>query len=29
MKDAYSFDLDHESAVDTYKKFFKCYFKHF
>ena len=26
MKDAYSFDLDHESAVDTYKKFFKCYF---
>ena len=29
MKDAYSFDLDHESAVDTYKKFFKCYLQTF
>ncbi len=29
MKDAYSFDLDHDSAVETYKKFFKCYLKTF
>jgi prolyl-tRNA synthetase len=29
MKDAYSFDLDHESAVETYKIFFKCYLQTF
>ncbi len=29
MKDAYSFDLDHNSAVNTYKKFFMCYLKTF
>ena len=29
MKDAYSFDLDHESAVQTYKKFFKSYLQTF
>lgn len=29
MKDAYSFDLDHKKAVETYKKFFMCYLKTF
>tara|TARA_Y100000996_G_scaffold415484_1_gene410508 strand:+ start:2098 stop:3372 length:1275 start_codon:yes stop_codon:yes gene_type:complete len=29
MKDAYSFDLDHLSAVKTYKNFFMCYLKTF
>jgi prolyl-tRNA synthetase len=29
MKDAYSFDLDHESAVETYKIFFKSYLQTF
>lgn len=29
MKDAYSFDLDHNSAVETYKKFFMSYLKTF
>ena len=29
MKDAYSFDLDHNTAVDTYKKFFMSYLKTF
>ena len=29
MKDAYSFDLDHKSAVETYKIFFKSYLQTF
>ena len=29
MKDAYSFDLDHNTAVETYKKFFMSYLKTF
>ena len=29
MKDAYSFDLDHDSAVETYKVFFRCYLQTF
>ena len=29
MKDAYSFDLDHNTAVETYKKFFISYLKTF
>ena len=29
MKDAYSFDLDHNNAVETYKKFFMSYLKTF
>jgi prolyl-tRNA synthetase len=29
MKDAYSFDLDHESAFETYKIFFKSYLQTF
>jgi prolyl-tRNA synthetase len=29
MKDAYSFDLDHNSAVETYKVFFRCYLQTF
>ena len=29
MKDAYSFDLDHNGAVETYKKFFISYLKTF
>ena len=29
MKDAYSFDLDHNTAVQTYKKFFMSYLKTF
>ena len=29
MKDAYSFDLDHDKAVKTYQTFFMCYLKTF
>ena len=29
MKDAYSFDLDHNKAVKTYQTFFMCYLKTF
>ena len=29
MKDAYSFDLDHNTAMETYKKFFMSYLKTF
>ena len=29
MKDAYSFDLDHDSAVETYQVFFRCYLQTF
>ena len=29
MKDAYSFDLDHDKAVKTYQSFFMCYLKTF
>ena len=29
MKDAYSFDLDHDKAVKTYQIFFMCYLKTF
>ena len=29
MKDAYSFDLDHDKAVNTYQTFFMCYLKTF
>ncbi|MDC0967695.1 proline--tRNA ligase [Alphaproteobacteria bacterium] len=29
MKDAYSFDLDHNTSVETYKKFFMSYLKTF
>lgn len=29
MKDAYSFDIDHDSAVNTYNKFYKAYIRTF